>query len=244
MNLSGRLRTPSALALFLACSLTVSAQWGKKHYSEWSEKESLHVLNDSPWGQTEVFTTNTSEGVVPDREGDPNRAIDQGGSRMRYFAQVNFRIRFLTAKPVRQAISRLYEINRKGELSLQFKEKLKAFVAEESPDSVIVSVYPDAARESVKLQRARELLARLTTEALKGKAYLAVADRRVYLEEYQQPAPDGIGARFIFPRQLDGKPLLGPGDDSIRFYAELSPAYTLDKRYKAKNMVYEGRLEY
>jgi hypothetical protein len=244
MKISGSIRTSSALALFLACSLTVSAQWYKKPYAEWSEKEAFKVLNDSPWGQTQVFTTNTIDGVVPDREGDPRRAMDQGGSRLRYTSLVNFRIRFLTARPVRQAISRLFEVNRKINLSPQIAEKLKAFVADESPDSVILSVNTDAPRESAKLQRTRELLERLSTEELKAKTYLAVAGRRVHLEEYQPPAPDGVGARFIFPRLVEGKPLLGPGDDSIRFHAELSPAYSLDMSYKAKDMIYEGKLEY
>jgi hypothetical protein len=245
MKHSGNYRISSALALLLVWSLSVSAQWHKKPYTGWSEKESLQVLNDSPWGQTQVFATNTSTGVVPDREGDPRRAMDQGGSRVRYISQVNFRIRFLTARPVRQAITRLYEVNRKSEFSAQLTEKLKAFVAEESPDNVIVAVYTDAPRESVKLQRIRDLLEQLTTAELKGKAYLVVGGtRRIDLEEYQAPAPDGIGARFIFPRMVEGKPLLGPNDDSIQFHAELSPAYTLNRSYKAKEMIYEGKLEY
>ncbi|HET9531213.1 MAG TPA: hypothetical protein VFQ92_12725, partial [Blastocatellia bacterium] len=221
------------------------AQREKKPYTEWTEKEALQVLNDSPWGRTQIFTTNSIDGVIPDREGDPNRAIDQGGSRVKYISQVNFRIRFLTAKPVRQAISRLFEINRLGGLSAQLADKLRAFVAEDSPDSVIVAVYCDAPRESVKLHRVRELLQGLTTSKLKDRAYLTTSGgRRVYLEEYQQPAPDGIGARFIFPRLFEGKPILGPGDNAIRFHAELNATYTLDKSYKAKDMIYEGRLEY
>lgn len=251
MKLSGSIRISGALALFIACSLSVSAQWHRKPYTEWSEKEALQVLNDSPWGHTQIFATNSqfashsSIEVVPDRDGDPRRAIDQGGSRVRYISQVNFRIRFLTARPVRQAITRLFEVNRKSEFSAQFTEKLKAFVAEESPDSVIVAVYADAPRGSVKLQRVRDLLDQLTTAGLKGKAYLVVGGtRRIDLEEYQPPAPDGIGARFIFPRTVEGKPLLGPNDDSVQFHAELNPTYTLDKSYKAKDMIYEGKLEY
>jgi hypothetical protein len=251
MKHPGSLRISLAIALFLACSLSALAQREKKPYTEWKEKEALQVLNDSPWGQTMVFATNsefdrhTAIDAAPDREGDPNRAIDKGGSRVRYLYQINFRIRFLTAKPVRQAISRLFELNRLGGLSAQLAERLRAFVAEDSPDSVIVAVYCDAPRESVKLHRVRELLQGLTTKELKEKAYLTTGGgRRVYLEEYQQPAPDGIGARFIFPRLFEGKPILGPGDNAIRFHAELNATYTLDKSYKAKDMIYEGRLEY
>lgn len=245
MNRSIRAAIFATVALVFTSAIATSAQKARKPYTEWSEKEAIQVLNDSPWGRTQIFTSNTAVGVVPDREGDPQRAIDQGGSRVTYISQVNFRIRFLTAKPVRQAISRLFEMNRLGGLSPQLTERLKTFVDEESPDNIIVSVYCDAPRESVKLHRARELLQRLTTDDLKSRTYLAAeGGRRVYLEEYQQPAPDGVGARFIFPRLIEGKPLLGPGDDSIRFYAELSPGYTLDRSYKTKNMVYEGRLEY
>ncbi len=49
----------SSFALMLASPLSLSAQWNKKPYTEWSEKEAIKLLNDSPWGQTQALTDTT-----------------------------------------------------------------------------------------------------------------------------------------------------------------------------------------
>lgn len=236
-----------SLRILLALTILIgvaSAQWNQKPYPQWTEKEALRMLDDSPWGQTQVFADSTSPGGGPVPNGDPDRAIDQGGSRVSYISQINFRIRFLSARPVRQAISRLMEIRRRED-SPEFAAKLKDFVTEESPDYVVVAVLCDSPRPTAKLQRAMEMLDQLTTEKLKGKAYLATSDgRRAPIEEYQPPGRDSIGARFFFPRLINGKPLIRGDRGEIRFYAEMSDEYKLDRSYKIKTMTYEGRLEY
>lgn len=45
--------------LFLACTEAVQAQWDKKPYTEWQDKDVLKMLNDSPWGKTQSFVANT-----------------------------------------------------------------------------------------------------------------------------------------------------------------------------------------
>jgi hypothetical protein len=46
----------SSLVLVLAHPLSLSAQWNKKPYTEWSEREAMKLLNDSPWCQTKAVT--------------------------------------------------------------------------------------------------------------------------------------------------------------------------------------------
>jgi hypothetical protein len=241
MSLSGR---AAALVLFLLIQ-TAWAQWDKRPYTQWTEKESLRVLDDSPWGQTQVFSDGDMKSGGPATNGDPPRAIDQGGSRVTYASQINFRIRLLSARPVRQAIARLMEINRKGDLNPGFAAKLRDFTAEESADYIIISVLCDAPRPSVRLQKASELLDSLTTEKLKEKVYLILSDgRRLSVHEYQPPGQDGLGARFIFLRKPEGKPIVADKRGMIRFRAEISDDYTLDQTFNLKNMTYQGRLEY
>ena len=55
------MKTPLPLVMLSALSLIYvasvgAAQWNKKPYTEWSEKESMKVLNDSPWAQTQTIT--------------------------------------------------------------------------------------------------------------------------------------------------------------------------------------------
>jgi hypothetical protein len=99
-------RVATSLAFCMACSLVARAQWEKKPYAEWSEKEAQKLLNDSPWGQTQVIS-DTSQMFG-------NERLSSGASRVANVFHVNFRIRFLSAKPVRQAISRVMELKQKG----------------------------------------------------------------------------------------------------------------------------------
>jgi hypothetical protein len=46
--------------------------------------------------------------------------------------------------------------------------------------------------------------------------------RHVFLQEYQPPRNDGLGARFIFPRLIDDKPYNTAESGEIHFVSELS----------------------
>ena len=71
--------------------------------------------------------------------------------------------------------------------------------------------------------------------------------KRIYLNEYVAPGKDGFGARFIFPRNFEGKPFLGADNGEVRFYSQFSVgsrALKLDRRFKLADMMYDGELEY
>jgi hypothetical protein len=266
MNFFTRTFKPGAAVLLFICCLTASAQWNKKPYTEWTEKESLKVLNDSPWGQTQTFS-DTSQMTG-------NQRLDSGASRIAEDFEVNFRIRFMSARPVREASARTIELQQKGELNQQLAAQLKSFATAEAPfpDYIVITVTCDAKKVNNHLQQANELLYKLTTSDLKNNTYLLVkGGERIFLKEYQQPRKDGFGARFIFPRFVGGKPLITAEGGEILFHAELGggpPAgsaeslrrtptgptrtsgltpfdgFTLNMRYKTKDMMYAGKLEY
>jgi hypothetical protein len=80
---------------------------------------------------------------------------------------------------------------------------------------------------------------------LKNSTYLERSDgKRVFLEQYTPPGNDGFGARFIFPRMLDGKPFLSPEFTMVRFVADLGSSIKFHMTYKVKDMVLDGKLEY
>jgi hypothetical protein len=215
------------------------AQWNKKPYTEWSEKEALKLLNDSPWGQTQVISDVSRMGATG--PGGNTRASQTEDSSSRH---INFRIRFLSAKPIRQAFSRMIEIKQQGELDDQLAARLKAFSTQDFPDYIIVTVDVDSTATRGELQQARVALGNRTTGELQNNTFLQVKEQRVFLQEYQPPKNDGLGARFIFPRLVDGKPFITPESSEVRFASELTAAYKLNMRYKVKDMMFDGKLEY
>lgn len=223
--------------LGLAFVASASAQWDKKPYTEWSEKEATKILNESPWGQTQT-ATDTSNMTGQAR-------VDSGRSRISDVVNVNFRIRFFSARPVRQAFSRIVELQQQGEVSDQLAARLKGLANGEFPDFVIITVSCDSLNASQQFQRLNAALSKQTTAELQQNTYLqAKGGQRIFLREYQAPRNDGFGARFVFPRLVDGKPWLTPESGEVLFNSELKEIGTLSMRYKVKDMMFNGKLEY
>ena len=225
-----------SFAIALACPSTLNAQWNKKPYTEWSEKEATKLLNDSPWGQTQTLT-DTSQMTGQAR-------LDSGQSRIQDIIKVNLRIRFLSAKPVRQAISHLMELTNRETISAQLADRLRAFAAADFPDYVVITVTIDSDKASRLMQQTQASFYKLTTGELKNNTYLLAGGQRVFIKEYQPPGNDGLGARYIFPRLVDGKPFITPETNDVLFNSEPTESVALKMRYKTKEMMYGGKLEY
>ncbi|HJQ25657.1 MAG TPA: hypothetical protein VKA60_17175 [Blastocatellia bacterium] len=258
--------------LLVALPLAAAAQWNKKPYTEWSEKESMRVLEDSPWSQKQTFTDTSKNASVTTSRGAAQSTIAD-------VVNVTFTMRLFSAKPVRQAISRVMELQRKGEMPDALEKQLKAFAAADFPDYVIVTVTCNGSASNL-LQQAQALLQKLKTLDLKNNTYLQTSGgERVFLSEYQAPRNDGFGARFIFPRVVGGKPVLASDSNELLFHAELGNGstlngtvpnsdvltgntrpnpnlntdvrsevakngFTLNTRFKVKDMMFDGKLEY
>src|SRR5712692_7146861 len=104
-----------------------------KPWGEWSRKDVEKMLNDSPWGQTQTETDTSQMFFSP--TSDPNRtgtrSTSNDSSRQSQGAtnqavNTNYRIRFFTARPIRQAFVRLMELQQPN-LPKEMIERLNAF---------------------------------------------------------------------------------------------------------------------
>jgi hypothetical protein len=225
-------------ALLFILPLATLGQWNKKPYTEWSEKETTKLLNDSPWAQTQALT-DTSQMTGQGRVTDP------GQSRIAEVYNVNFRIRFLSAKPVRQAISHLLQIKNGNKMSPELAARLTAFASADFPDYVVITVLAESDKASRLLQQSQQSFFKLTTTELKNNTYLlAGGGDRVFVKEYQPPGGDGLGARYIFPRVVGGKAIITSESGDVLFHSEPIGATVLNMRFKVKEMMFDGRLEY
>ena len=112
----------SLALLATAITFTTNAQKNFKPWQEWSRNDAERILNDSPWGKTQV-ETDVSEMMfrpqaAPDaRSGksnaDPER--DSRGGATNQATTIKYRIRFLSAKPIRQAFARLIAFDQPAE---------------------------------------------------------------------------------------------------------------------------------
>jgi hypothetical protein len=237
------------LVLLLSTAAAAAAQTKSKPWTEWSKKEAEKILNDSPWAKTQVETDTSEMFFRP--QADPNQpgvrpearatlsARDERGGSANQATSVYYHIRFLSARPVRLAFASALTQGHP-----EFAARAKQFAEARSDDWVVVAVGFESKDERYS-NRIAQALDAATGEILKNTTYLERKDgRRVFLRMYGPPTPDGLGAKFIFPRLADGKPFLEPDSGEVRFYSEVGKDITLNMRFKVADMMYEGRLEY
>jgi hypothetical protein len=156
---------------------------------------------------------------------------------------VNMRIRFITAKPVREGFAaRLLRsaTNPPAELAGQ----LQTVIDNGFGDFTVVAVNVDGQNPQT-VNATMMALMRLKTADVAEKAYLERKDgKRLPLMEYKAPVNDDMGGKFIFARTLDGEPFLNPESGSVKFVLNLSGNLKLNARFDVAKMMYDGKLEY
>lgn len=242
------------IAAFLCvCALAAAAgaQKKMKPWTEWSEKEALKLLNDSAWGQTQT-ETNTSEMFFSPtaRNGgggrnagststgsDSNDRSTQGA--LNQATNINYRIRLLSARPIRQAFARLLILK-----NPQMTEQLRTFAEQKTDQYIVVAVDFDSTDRRF-LGPAMQAFNSANDGVLKNNTYLETRDgRRIFLQQYRAPINDGMGAKFVFPRMVNGEPFVAANSGYLRFYSEVSKEIRLNMRFKVSDLMYDGQLEY
>ena len=225
------------LTICLAAAGSVVGQKRLKPWKEWSKTDAQKVLNDSPWAHLQV----DQDFVEPS---PLTRPIDSSiGTRLNQNEGMTYGIRFFSARPIRQAFVRMIQLQRK-DLEPDMVSRLNTFAEVASEDSIIIAVTvenPDANM----LGKAMQIVRNATTTSLKNTTYLERSDgKRVFIDQYTPPGSDGFGARFIFPRMLDGKPFLSPEFTIVRFVSDLGSSIKLHMTYKVKEMMLDDKLEF
>ncbi|MFB3905297.1 MAG: hypothetical protein ACE15E_17750 [Acidobacteriota bacterium] len=166
-----------------------------------------------------------SEGVSPRDVTDRSRGygMDTGsgvsGAKELYDQYV---VRFFSAPMIRQAYVRALQIDTKydsmsPEMKQAFDAKMERALNISFPDQIVVSLTFETNNRELAMEVNRQLN-QVTKEQLKQKVYL-ITDRlgRIDLMDYAPPSPDGTGAKFIFPRNVQGGPVLTSEDKEVRF---------------------------
>jgi hypothetical protein len=225
------------LPICLMAAGSVVGQKQLKSWKEWSKTDAQKVLNDSPWAHLQV-DQDFVEPTPLTRPRDPS--VD---ARLKQNEGMTYGIRFFSARPVRRAFVRMIQLQKK-DLAPDMVSRLNVFAEAASEDSIIIAVTienPDANM----LGKAMQIIRNATTATLKNSTYLERSDgKRVFLEQYTPPGRDGFGARFIFPRTLEGKPFLSPEFTIVRFVSDLDSSIKFHMTYKVKDMMIDGKLEY
>ena len=187
-----------------------------KPWTEWSQKEAEKILNDSAWGQTKAKVEPESPAhqlrlprhfndARPARDSSTRAATGVESGEKKETPSVHYRVRLMSAKPIRAAFVRMVELQG---APAEKVAQLKTFVDREFADYIVVTISMDGSDKKL-MAPAMQVLANADASALKNTTYLERKDgKKLDLMDYRAPIQDGLGAKFVFPRSLDGKPFL------------------------------------
>jgi hypothetical protein len=226
------------------CILSAAATAQKKPWTEWDKKEVDKILNDSAWAHvqhdTDVSEMMYSPTSSPTSGNDSRRSSRESAGATNGAVDVAYRIRFFSAKPIREAFARTVLLSNPSIKPAQ----LQNFVDGDYSESIVVAVVYESTERKF-LAPVIETFGRATAATLKNTAYLERGDgKRVFVEDYAPPTTDGTGAKFVFPRLVDGRPFLHSETESVRFVVEFSAKIKISEKFKLSDMMYEGKVEY
>jgi hypothetical protein len=245
------MKTPFLFCLIVLACGTCFAQ-KTKPWNEWSEKDAEKILNDSAWGQTQTEETgsqSTQTSAISSTTAAKERTVRDAGAAASSAqsgesngpATVHYRVRLLTAKPIRAAFVRMIELHG---ASAERLAELRPFVDRDFGDYIVVTISLDG-NDRKRMMPAQQALLTAEATTLKESTYLERKDgTRAALSQYRAPTQDGLGAKFIFPRTVDGKPFIYTAACEVRFGTELGKGVKISRRFKISEMIYDGKLEY
>ena len=226
-----RFRIP--LVVFFA--LTIGAFASQEVPGKSPLAEAIRMLNSSPWARQETFTR-VESGVGSGESGE--KEIFN-----------TFYVRFFSAPPIREALLRIQQIQYgydgwAAEQKRRFDESVAAELRAGFGDWIVVSVgfrSNDPNEES----DVRRFFQRQTAETLKNKAFLSTEQfSQVLIQAYFIPRDEGIGAKFVFPRNMSGTPLVSNSSKTVTFELLDVPAASprLRARFPVKDMMVNSRI--
>lgn len=255
-----RSSTALTIVVLVALPLIVIAQKQGHSWMELPKKDAERTLANSPWSQVQVDTDVSEQFFSPTRPGTStvgqpgaargatttqqsinNSRADRGA--VNEAVSVSYRISFLSSRPVRQALARLI-LAAEREPNDQLVSQLQAFVERDFSPYIAIAVTVSSTDGRFS-GPALQAINSATTATLKNKAYLERQDgKRLFIQEYHAPIQDNLGAKFIFPRVVDGEPFLNSTSGTVRFCAEFNDSVKLNMQYKVADMIYDQKLEY
>ncbi len=186
---------------FAAVLLSAAGSSAWEQERSWSLSKAVEILNSSPWARQETFT----------------RVISGVGSGVSGEKEIfnTFYVRLLSAGPIRAAYARILQLRcgydaMGDEDRRRFDNVALSRLAMDADRWIVVAVSfrsNDPNEEST----VRRYFQTQTTETLKAKAFLS-SERfaQIPVHAYFPPRDEAVGAKFVFPKDIEGKPLVSP----------------------------------
>jgi hypothetical protein len=199
--------------------------WTRKPASEWTAKEALQVVRDSPWAKEQPIAhprqavsmgasvpvgdrdprEEIESTLPPEAQRDPNREPPRRPPPQPLITRGSYLVRWESAGPVEDAFARLEELGER-------KKALAEAPAPRLPENryvVTVKILQPA-------EPGPDLFDDLSLDTLRKRARLKTRHGEVAAEEAERTGTAAV--HFFFVRDFSGKPLLEGGRERVEFH--------------------------
>jgi hypothetical protein len=223
-----------------------------RSYTEWSEKDVRAILTESPWVASQTFLIYGREDETASRELNPQEAqgvaaggnVGSGTDRIGQVQrtadspldhQIQVSVIWASSLTLRQAtvrMSQLRGVAPQGDPAQYLSQQPQEY-------EIVVTETPWSESRMAKA----DLLSDLKEPDLKERAYLETIQggRRTAPARVQIASGRAFSTlRFFFPRELEGKPLIPPGEERVRFFCKTRRG-DLKAEFNLRAMVRDGK---
>ncbi len=228
--------------LLLSAAFAVGEEfWEKKEYKQWTLKECDKLLTESPWAKG---LTLSNVGIM-----DSSKTSTDGQQPF-----IKYQIQFRSALPIRQALVRKQQILAKydtlpPEQKQQIDKQAEAFL-NSAPENAVIVYVEYTTNDNIRIQELARHWQSRTTEMLKTLVYLSASKGdKASVANFIPPRGAEQAFTFVFPRELNGKPLVTPQDKNIKLEFAYPVINNLGsgqayQEFKVEKMIFNGNIAY
>lgn len=206
------------LRFLVAVALTTASfaqgPWAKKDWKQWSKDDCKKVLEDSPWAQRWSQSNSKVANFAT-----PSRGTQGVGSESEL--SVYYVVQFRSARPIREAVVRQVLIANQYDLmdpekKEAMRKQTEGFLNRNYDDVIVVHVVYGSNVQEYNRDLATFWQTHYSEGTVPQEAFLN-GPRGQKVAPMRLISPKGGAQEFelIFPRVVEGKPILEPGDKTI-----------------------------
>ncbi len=255
----------SCILLLITTPVWPRKFWKESAYSDWSEKEVMRMLNKSPWAKELTVSLQRPQGVSrttmrTGRRDGPNasgrgfggggfgggrgggRGFGGRGMGRGFPPAMNLTLRWYSAMPIKQAFARAQF----GDQAQSTAELAELLTPEENHIIIGISGLP-ARMTRIPPDRQQAVIERLRSESflkIKGREPIALQAVQMRKEQVHllnaRTGQSGFELIFVFARPRSNPVTVK--QKNIEFVTRLM-GRKVSKKFKLKDMVFDGKLE-
>jgi hypothetical protein len=223
------------LFIILGFIYTCIAAFPGDSYRNWSLEKAVAILSDSSWARQETFT----------------RVIGGIGSGLQGEKEIydTYFVRLLSAQPIREAFARVQQIQSgydglPAESKKAIDQKIQTSIDLNVSDWIVIALSfrsNDPRQES----RIKRFFLSETTETIKSRAFLSTESYpKLPIHAYFPPKETSVGAKFVFPRVIDGRSVVSKKDETFAFELDTpGSGPQLRAVFSVPSMIIDGELQ-